>query len=326
MVDLSTTYLGLKLKNPVIAGSSGLTNSLGTIKTLADNGAGAIVLKSIFEEQILAETNQQVQAAHIEDHPEAYDYINRMAQEHSIDRYLNLIDQAKNSVNVPVIASVNCLTGGDWVTFAKRLEAAGADALELNILLTDFWQNDSQAIEAQYLNIVKKVKSVLKIPLSIKISSLFSNIPQTALDLTKAGASGLVLFNRYWSPDIDLKSLTITGGNIFSTPEEASLPIRWIALLNDSGVCDLCASTGIHDGYSAAKCLLVGAKAVQVCSSLYKNGMEQLGTIISELEDWAAKRGYSSLEAFQGTLAPCSPAEKRLFGRSQFMKYYSSGE
>jgi len=323
MADLTTIYLGMELKNPVIAGSSGLTNDVENLKELEKYGAGAVVLKSIFEEQILMETQEEVRASDLGIHPEAAGYLTTMTKEHSVYRYLDLIEKAKKAVSIPVIASVNCLTDGEWTTFAKRIQEAGADALELNILITDYKENDSRTIEKNYFKIVDKVMGIVDIPIALKVSTLFSNIPQMLTALSRTGAAGLVLFNRYWSPDIDLDEMTITSGSVYSSPDEITVPIRWIGLLSELIECDISGTTGVHDGNGVVKLVVAGATTVQVCSALYVNGLEYIGTIVNQVDNWLSAHGYKSLEEIRGLLGSKSPAERKVFGRAQFMKYYT---
>jgi len=323
MADLTTIYLGMELKNPVIAGSSGLTNDVENLKELEKYGAGAVVLKSIFEEQILMETQEEVRASDLGIHPEAAGYLTTMTKEHSVYRYLDLIEKAKKAVSIPVIASVNCLTDGEWTTFAKRIQEAGADALELNILITDYKENDSRTIEKNYFKIVDKVMGIVDIPIALKVSTLFSNIPQMLTALSRTGAAGLVLFNRYWSPDIDLDEMTITSGSVYSSPDEITVPIRWIGLLSELIECDISGTTGVHDGNGVVKLVVAGATTVQVCSALYVNGLEYIGTIVNQVDNWLSAHDYKSLEEIRGLLGSKSPAERKVFGRAQFMKYYT---
>lgn len=323
MADLTTIYLGIELKNPVIAGSSGLTNNVENLKELEKYGAGAVVLKSIFEEQILMETQKEVQASDLGIHSEAVGYLTTMTKEHSVYRYLDLIEKAKKAVSIPVIASVNCLTDGEWTTFAKRIQEAGADALELNILITDYHENDSRTIEKNYFKIVDKVKGIVDIPIALKVSTLFSNIPQMLTALSRTGAAGLVLFNRYWSPDIDLDEMTITSGSVYSSPDEITVPIRWIGLLSELIECDISGATGVHDGNGVVKLVVAGATTVQVCSALYINGLEYIGTIVNQADNWLSAHGYKALEEIRGLLGSKSHAERKVFGRAQFMKYYT---
>jgi dihydroorotate dehydrogenase (fumarate) len=321
MADLTTTYLGLELRNPVIAGSSGLTNDIENLKQLEKQGAGAVVLKSIFEEQILIETEREVSAADLVSHPEAAGYLTTMTKEHSVYQYLELIEKAKKAVSIPVIASVNCLTGGEWTKFAKRIKEAGADALELNILITDYKNRESKEIEKAYIEIIEKVKGIVNIPLALKVSTLFTNIPRMLIGLSKKGADGLVLFNRYWSPDIDLDEMAVSSGNIYSSPDEITVPLRWIGLLSELIECDISATTGVHDGNGVIKLLLVGATTVQVCSALYIKGTDYIDTIVSQADAWLDAHGYKSVEEIRGLLGSKSEEERKVFGRAQFMKY-----
>jgi dihydroorotate dehydrogenase (fumarate) len=323
MADLNTIYMGMELRNPVIAGSSGLTNNIDNLKELEKYGAGAVVLKSIFEEQILMETNREIESTDISSHPEAVGYLTTMTKEHSVYQYLDLIEEAKAAISIPVIASVNCLTDGEWTTFAKRIQDAGADALELNILITDYEKNDSRTIEKNYFKIVEKVKGIVSIPIALKVSTLFSNIPQMLIGLSRTGASGLVLFNRYWSPDIDLEEMEITSGSVYSSPDEITIPIRWIGLLSELIECDISATTGVHDGNGVVKLLLVGATTVQVCSSLYINGIEYIAKIVNQIDNWLGAHGYKTLEEIRGLLGSKTHEERKVFGRAQFMKYYT---
>ncbi len=326
MADLTTTYLGLELRNPVIAGSSGLTNDKKNLIELEKYGAGAVVLKSIFEEQILMETDREVSAADLVSHSEAAGYLTTMTKEHSVYQYLGLIEEAKKAVSIPVIASVNCLTGGEWTKFAKRIQEAGADALELNILISDYKNRDSKAIEEDYFEIVEKVKGIVDIPLALKVSTLFTNIPRMLIALSRTGASGLVLFNRYWSPDIDLEEMAVSSGSVYSSPDEITVPVRWIGLLPELVECDISATTGVHDGNGVIKLVLVGATTVQVCSALYINGLDYIGKIVSQADAWLDGHGYKRVDDIRGLLGPKSEEERKVFGRAQFMKYYTLKE
>ncbi len=326
MADLRTRYLGLELRNPIIVGSSGLTNSLDKVKAVDDCGAGAVVLKSIFEEQILFETNKLLKDSDVNVHPEAFNYLTAMSRDHSIGEYLELVEQTKEAVSIPVIASINCLTAGEWTTFAGRIEAAGADALELNVFVTDYWVNDSAQIEDVYFKIIRKVMGQISIPIALKISTLFSNLPKMLIKLSGTGISGLVLFNRYWSPDIDLENMRIEPGNAFSSPDEITIPLRWIGLVADLVSCDISGTTGVHDGNGAIKLILAGATTVQVCSALYKNGVEYISTILDQIETWMAHRGYGHIDEIRGKLMAKTDEDRENLGRTQFMKYYAGWE
>lgn len=326
MADLTTTYLGLKLKNPVIAGSSGLTNNLENIKKIEKFGAGAVVLKSVFEEQILFESKQAVKGEDLDLHPEAYDYLSGYAKARSIFRYLDLVENAKKEVSIPVIASINCLSDLEWVPYAKKVEEAGADALELNIFIADFMNCSSAEIEKSYFRLIEKVKEKIKIPIAVKLAPFFTNVPKTLINLSNTKISGLVLFNRFYNPDINLEKMTIAPSDMFSSPSEISGIIRWLGLVSDMIYCDISATTGVHGGEGVVKLILVGATTVQICSALYKNGIEYLTTIVNQLDNWLNSHGYKNLNEIRGKFISKTFKERQQFSRYQYMKYYSGQE
>jgi dihydroorotate dehydrogenase (fumarate) len=329
MANLSTRYMGLELRNPIIVGSSGLTSSLENIKELVSNGAGAIVLKSLFEEQIRYEINKTMnQNEALESYyPEAQDYISNYARDHQLDNYLKLISDAKAAVEVPIIASINCVSADEWTSFAKRIEAAGADALELNIFILPADPNfTGDQNEKVYFDIVAKIKNEIKIPFALKISYHFSGLAKTALKLSWAGAKGIVLFNRFYSPDINLDTLKVVPSNVFSTPEEISTSLRWVAMLSDRLYCDIAASTGVHDGKGVVKQLLAGAKAVQIASTLYKNGFGRIGEMLEYIESWMKEHNYQTTDEFIGKLSLKKTENPAAWERVQFMKHFAGIE
>jgi len=328
MLDLSTKYMGLELKNPIIVGSSGLTNSVENVIEIEKNGAAAVVLKSVFEEQIKHEINKTLkQSDNAFAYPEALDYISNYTEENTFSSYLDLIRNCKKSVKIPIIASINCVSASEWITYAKRIEEAGADALELNIfLLPSDLNNSSEDNEKLYLDIVNEVKRQVSIPIAVKTSFYFSGLAKMMLKLSWTGIGGLVFFNRFFSPDIDIDRLIITNSNVYSRPEEIVTPLRWVAVLSDRLYCDICASTGIHDGKAVVKQLLAGAKAVQVVSVLYKKGFSQIGSIIKELEDWMKEHNFKSIEEFRGKMSYKKSENSAAYLRVQFMKYFAGVE
>ena len=325
-MDLKTTYLGLELRSPVVVSSSGLTLSLNNIKKFEKYGAGAVVLKSLFEEQIMYETRNSLETYDAYQHPESIDFLKYITREQSIDRYLNLINDAKSSVSIPVIASINCISNNKWTDFAGELENAGADALELNVFITDYDKLNNAQIEDLYFKIIESVRKNTSLPVAIKVSYYFTNLPQMLLKLAFSGVDGMVLFNRYYSPDIDIEKLEVTSGSHFSLPDEASIPLRWIGILADNVSCDISATTGIHTAKDALKLLMVGATTVQVCSTLYKNGIDYLGTLLEDMESWMESHNHSNINEIRGILSSKSKEEQKLFSRTQYMKYYSGLE
>ena len=326
-MNLTTTYMGLELKNPIIAGSSGLTGTLDGIISMEKHGAGAVVLKSIFEEEILLDEKEQIKEA--EKNPliysglsETLDYIDLHIREDKLGKFLQLIRDAKNAVSIPIIGSINCISTEDWVHFTRRMEEAGADALELNIFLNpaDF---KSKEFEKAYFRIIEKVMATVKIPVSLKISKYFTRLGLSVKALSETGVSGLVMFNRFYAPDIDIEKMELSTPQIFSSPEEQYETLRWIAILSERVNVNIAASTGIHTGEDVIKMLLAGATAIQVVSTLYKNGPAQIGKMLTTLDDWMSDKGFDSLEQFRGKISRKYGADPAAFERMQFMKHFS---
>lgn len=324
MSDLSIHYAGLKLKNPVIIGSSGLTDSVDKNKAWEKAGCGAIVLKSLFEEQIENEFQNLLEGA---DYPDVYNLIQNYVKGHKIMDYLNLIRDSKNHCSIPVIASINCYTDGGWIEFASQIENSGADALELNIsaIVSNPAANPMESAE-KYIGIVKKIRKTVEIPVIVKSSKLFNNIPWLVNQLKNNGADAVVLFNKLFQPDIDINSLEITSGSIFSSREDLSDTLRWLALtsLNVPGI-DLAASTGVHDWKDVIKCLLVGASAVQMVSALYRDKEKKMITeVISQIRKWMDSNGFKDISELRGKLNADQTIDTTLFERAQFMRYFSN--
>ncbi len=324
MVDLSTEYLGMKLKNPVIAGSSGLTNSVKSIKELEESGAGAVVLKSIFEEEIAFEYEDILKEAESKGYNlDQFDYYDYKIKEDNIDKYTTLINESKKNVSIPVIASVNCVYSHEWLAFASQLEKAGADALELNMffLPSDF-ERTSEEKEKAYFQIIEQVQKAVSLPIALKISYYFSNLGPMIQKLSNTGIAGLVLFNRFFSPDFDIDKFEVKSSNVFSVPSDLPISLRWIAIMAERVNCDLAASTGVHDGVALIKQLLAGADAVQVASTLYQNGKGQIGKMLNTLEDWMEGKGYGSLSDFRGKMSQAKSSNPAAYERVQFMRYF----
>lgn len=326
-MDLQTTYQGLTLKNPVIAASSGMTGNLDSLKKLEENGAGAVVLKSIFEEEILLDVSHQIKEA--EKDPMIYsglsetlDYIDLHIREDNLGKFLQLIRDAKKELSIPVIGSINCVSHEDWTHFGKKMEEAGADALELNIFLNpaDF---SNKEFEKAYFKIIEKVLATVDIPVAIKVSKYFTRMGLSLKALSETGISSMVLFNRFYAPDIDIQKMTLTAARLFSTSEEQHETLRWIAIMSGRVDCDLAASTGIHTGEDVIKMLLAGANVVQLASTLYKNGPEQIKRILIKLKDWMGEKGFESPDQFRGKVTEEYKHDPSAFERMQFMKYFS---
>jgi dihydroorotate dehydrogenase (fumarate) len=325
MPDLATTWMGLRLKNPLIAGSSGLTGSAERLRALEKGGVGAVVLKSIFEEEIAAEYDDAVsQAARKGMSLESYDYYDYEVRGERVSEYVKLIQEAKKAVSIPVIASVNCTYSHEWASFSRDIEAAGADGLELNMFfLPSDVSRSAEERERDYLAIVERVRAQVKIPVALKIGSSFSNLAQMAVRLSQTGVAGLVLFNRFYSIDFDIEKMTVTGAGTLSSPAEIAGPLRWIALLSRRVKCDLASSTGVHDGAGLIKMILAGAKAVQAASCFYKNGTGSAAVMLKDLSAWMDRHGFKALEDFRGRLSQAESVDPGVYERVHYMKHYS---
>ncbi|RIJ45940.1 dihydroorotate dehydrogenase-like protein [Maribellus luteus] len=327
MVNLETTYLGLKLKNPLVAASSGLTSSVEKIKELAEAGIGAIVLKSIFEEQINNEvTNMLSKDQQNTSYPEAEDYIKNYLRDNTVTKHLELVKKAKEAVDVPIIASINCVSSAEWTSFARDFEEAGADAIELNIFYLPTDRNEKPGVVEQlYLDVLKKVKSEVSIPVSVKFGLHHSNIIGMADKLKANGAAGIVMFNRFYEPDINLETLELTASEVFSSPADIRRSLRWVGIVSSAiNNLDIAASTGIHDGDGVLKQLLAGAKVAQLCSSLYVNGAGVVPKMLEDMTAFMKKWNFKTVADFRGRLSYKNIPDPLLYERSQFMKYFSN--
>ncbi len=328
MADLRSNYLGLELRNPVIVGSSGLTNSVEKIVDIEKAGAGAVVLKSLFEEQIMMQAHKTVaQSESFYSYPEAQDYISNYSKENDVTAYLKLIREAKAAVSIPVIASINCVSSAEWLSFASKIEEAGADALELNIfVLPSDPKHEGEENEQVYFDIAMAIIKEVSIPVSIKLSYYFSGLAKTMLKLSWTGIKGIVLFNRFFSPDIDIEKFEVTATNVFSTPAELATSLRWVAMLSDRLHCDIAASTGVHAGADVVKQLLAGARAVQVASTVYKNGTGVITEMIDFLNEWMERHGYKTTAEFIGKMSFKETENPAAYERVQFMKHFAGIE
>ncbi len=328
MVDLSTTYMGLQLRNPLVVASCGLVKSVEGVRRAADAGAGAVVLKSLFEEQLQVEADELDTQIKAHGHPEALQYVrSELGMRFGATEYAKLVETSKKAVSIPVIASINCISARWWTRYAKEIAAAGPDALELNISRMPVEPGDtSEAIEQVYYTIVEEVKEAIDIPIAVKVGPFFTSLAHVAKELVGRGASALVLFNRFYRPDISLTRLEPTAARPFSSPEEISLPLRWIALLAGKIPCDLAASTGVHDAQGLIKLLLAGATVVQACSTFYLEGFEQIERMLDGLKDWMAKHDCADLEQVRRKMQPHVSERPELFERLQYIKVFGGVE
>jgi dihydroorotate dehydrogenase (fumarate) len=344
MENLQTYYLGLKLRNPLIAGSCGLTNSISNIKELASKGVGAIVIKSLFEEQIRVETENVIiseegevktftQASdklfgkRIYDYDEAYSYIFDFAKMNTLEKYLAFLKEAKRSVDIPIIASINCVSNQNWHAFAKKIQDTKVDALELNIyILPSDWRRSGEDNERIYFEIIREVRNFVDIPVAVKIGYYFSSLAQSVQKLSESGIKGLVLFNRPYNTDFNIEKIELSHGSIFSSNEEYTHSLRWISILSGCVKCDLSASTGVHDYNAFVKLLLAGATTVQIVSALYKEGFDVIPEILKNTVEWMSKHKFKTIDSFRGILSQANLENPAAIERVQFMKLYSGIE
>lgn len=323
-MDLSTTYLGLKLRSPLVASASPLSENVDNIKRMEDSGAGAVVLFSLFEEQIRRERESlhHYLLYGTESFAEALTYLPEPDEYHAgPDSYLKLIQNAKSRVQMPVIASLNGMSIGGWTKFAKRMEDAGADALELNIysIPTDV-ELTGQQVEDTYIDILRSVKEAVKIPVAVKLSPYFSNMAHMAARFARAGADGLVLFNRFYQPDVDLETLEVRPHVLLSTPQDLRLPLTWIGLLYGRVQLSLAATSGVHTAQDVIKLLLVGADVTMMTSALLRYGIEHLREVEDGLREWMQAHDYESIGQMRGAVSQINAEDPSAFERAQYMR------
>jgi dihydroorotate dehydrogenase (fumarate) len=323
-VDLTTTYLGLTLANPVVPSASTLSQRSDTLKRLEDAGASAIVMQSLFEEQIQREEIEihNVLETGAESFAEAITYLPEL-QDYNVgpDAYLRHLEATKKELGIPVIGSLNGSSDGGWTRYAHLIQEAGADALELNVYYVAADPDATSAeVEQRYLDLVAAVRSAVSIPLAVKVGPFFSSMANMARRLVEAGADGLVLFNRFMQPDLDLDTLEVDPTLHLSTSEELRLPLRWIAILSGRVAASLAATTGVHTAEDAVKLILAGADVTMMASALFRNGPEHLGVVLDGIRTWLSEGEYASIEQAKGSLSQASSDDPAAFERSNYMR------
>lgn len=323
-MDLTTNYLGLELKNPIVPSASPLSGEISSIKAMEDAGASAIVLYSLFEEQILREDTALEHYLNYggESFYEALSYFpTNLEYNHGPVEYLEHIRKAKNAVDIPIIASLNGFTTGGWLKYAKLIEEAGADALELNLYnLPNNINTTSLDIENEYIEIIKTISSNIKIPLAVKLSPFFTSLPNFAKRASDAGAKGLVLFNRFYQPDIDLENLEAIPNLVLSTNWEMRLPLRWIAILYGKINTSFAITSGIHSYEDVLKSMMAGANVAMLCSELLRNGIGRITEILKDIEKWMEEKEYESIKQMQGSMSQKSLKDPVAYNRANYMK------
>lgn len=324
MTDLTVSYMGLKLKNPLVASASPLSKKLENIKKMEDAGISAVVLFSLFEEEIIHESLQldHYLTRGTESFAEAITYYPDLKTYNlGPEKYLNLIRKAKESVSIPIIASLNGISSGGWTRYAKLMQEAGADALEMNqyFIATDL-DVPAQELEAAYLQVIRDIRQEINIPMAIKLSPFFSSLPNYAQQAAQAGGNALVLFNRFYQPCIDIDELEVNPWLKLSSSHDLLLPLRWIAILYQKTGLDLAHSSGIHSGRDMVKALMAGASVATSASELVANGIGRATGMLSELDEWLKSHEYSSVQEMRGVMSQARVAEPAAFERANYMK------
>jgi len=322
MADLRTTYMGIDLATPVVVAACPISSMVDRIEKAEEAGAGALVIRSLFEEQILMQMQELEEdlAKGSESFAEALDYFPKM-ELHEAKEHLMWVEKARKAVSMPLFASLNAYSPSSWVHYAKQLEGAGVNGIELNVYAVAANPHRTGAeIEARLYEVLERVKAEVSLPVAVKLSPFYSSVANVASELAGRGADGLVLFNRFLQPDINPEDLKLTNEMVLSTPEEIRLPLRWIALLYGQVDTDFALSTGVHSGNDVAKSILAGASAVQTASALLKNGIPFLSTMLRQLEGWMAEHNFDVIDDFKGSASQQNVEDPFAFERAQYIK------
>lgn len=324
-MDTKTKYLGLELKSPVIVGSCGLTADVDKMVEMESAGAGAVVLKSVFEEQIIHDIKRNTHmVAPIDNYGDSYEYISQHVADDSLNRHFQMIREAKQRLSIPVIGSINCFSYENWITYASKFQEAGCDALELNMAILPYETSlSADDVERTFNQVITALKKSISIPISIKVGTYFTDMAKQMQQLSWMGIQGVTMFNKSVQVDIDIEKEALCNASWLSAPGEIYNTLRWVAILSKKMRCDISASTGVYCADDVVKCLLAGANTVQVVSCLYKNGIDTLRQLHDGLCQWMQKKGYESVDQFRGKLA-VQPSDKASVAmRTQFMKYFA---
>ncbi|MBP5516854.1 MAG: dihydroorotate dehydrogenase-like protein [Bacteroidales bacterium] len=324
-MNTKSKYLGLEIDSPIIAGSCGLTNDISNLEKLEAAGAGAIIIKSVFEEQIIYDIKRNLSMmAPVDNYGMSYEYIASHVADDSLGKHFELISEAKKRLHIPIVGSINCYSFENWMTYTKRFQDAGCDALELNMAILPYETTLScEDVDRLFSDIINTLRKSVSIPVSVKVSQNFTDMANFMQRLSWMGVDGITLFNKPLNVDIDTQKMEIIHAPSLSTPEEIYNTLRWVAILAKKLRCDISASTGVHNADDVVKMLLAGAGTVQVVSCLYKNGVEYMKNLNDGLRDWMSAKGYDSIDQFRGKLAVKAGEQISLFFRTQFMKHFA---
>lgn len=324
-MDTKTKYLGLEIDSPIIVGSCGLTNDINNLVKMEQAGAGAVIIKSVFEEQIIYDIKRNLSMmAPTDNYGMSYEYVAAHVSDDSLGKHFDLIKEAKKRLHIPVVGSINCYSFENWMTYTQRFQEAGCDALELNMAILPYETTMSyEDVDRLFSNIINTLRKSVNIPVSIKVSQNFTDMANFMQRLSWMNINGITMFNKALNVDIDIDKMELTHAPSLSTPEEMYNTLRWVAILSNKLRCDISASTGVHTPADVVKMLLAGAGTVQVVSSLYKNGIDYLQTLNDGLHKWMEEKGYTKLSQFRGKLAVKANDEASMFFRTQFMKHFA---
>lgn len=324
-MDTKTKYLGLEIESPIIAGSCGLTNDISNLEKLEAAGAGAVIVKSVFEEQIIYDIKRNLSMmAPVDNYGMSYEYVAAHVADDSLNKHFELIREAKKRLHIPVIGSINCYSFENWMTYTRKFQDAGCDALELNMAILPYETALScEDVDRLFSDIINTLRKSVTIPISVKVSQNFTDMANFMQRLSWMGVSGITMFNKALNVDIDIDKMELTHAPSLSSPDEIYNTLRWIAILTKKLRCDISASTGVHTAADVVKMLLAGAGTVQVVSCLYKNGVDYMKTLNEGLKEWMSSKGYDSLSQFRGKFAVKPNEQASMFFRTQFMKHFA---
>lgn len=324
-MDTKTKYLGLELKSPIIAGSCGLTADIDKMVQMEQAGAGAVVLKSVFEEQIIYDIKRNTHmVAPTDNYGDSYEYIAQHVADDSLEKHFSMIREAKRRLTIPVIGSINCFSYENWLTYAMKFQECGCDALELNMAILPYETSlSADDVERTFSQIINTLRKSVSIPISIKVGSYFTDMAKQMQQLSWMGIQGVTMFNKSVQMDVDIENETLKTATYLSSPEDIYRTLRWVAILAKKMRCDISASTGVYTAGDVVKMLLSGATTVQVVSCMYKNGIDSLREMNSGLQAWMERKGYENIAAFRGKLAVLPTDKASVAMRTQFMKYFA---
>ncbi len=324
-MDTKTKYLGLEIDSPIIVGSCGLTNDINNLQKMEDAGAGAVIIKSVFEEQIIYDIKRNLSMmAPTDNYGMSYEYVASHVSDDSLGKHFELIKEAKKRLHIPVVGSINCYSFENWMTYTQRFQDAGCDAIELNMAILPYETDLScEDVDRLFSNIINTLRKSVSIPVSVKVSQNFTDMANFMQRLSWTNVNGITMFNKSLNVDIDIDKMEMTHAPSLSTPDEIYNTLRWVAILSKKLRCDISASTGVHSAADVVKMLLAGAGTVQVVSCLYKNGVDYLRTLNDGLRSWMAEKGFESVSQFRGKMAVKANDDASMFFRTQFMKHFA---